>query len=85
MATWEDPEIVNGLLEGYKLMISTPHLSSEGYSANVSASIHQYVWGNLRPYTAYEVSVAAFTSTGRGPGVVKIIVMPEEGKNINNY
>ena len=78
-AAWKDPEVENGLLEGFQLTLSAHHLST---SVTVSARVHQYLWGNLHPHTTYEVSVASFTSAGTGASVVKRIVMPEEGKTI---
>ena len=77
--TWEDPEVLNGVLNGFVLQLSNSQISTLVDRVNVSARVHQYKWTGLHPYYSYEVSIAALTSAGRGSDVVKRVQMPEAG------
>ncbi len=81
-ASWENPNILNGVLLGYELRLFTLRISSSPVDAvNVSSTVNQYMWTNLQPYFYYEVSVAAFTSAGRGARAVERLQMPEAGNS----
>ena len=82
MAAWEDPEVLNGALEGFVLRLTSSEIGTLLIVANVSATVHRYTWTSLHPYFSYQVSILALTAAGQGPVVSKMIQMPEAGKKL---
>ena len=80
VATWEEPEILNGVLEGYRLQLTLLQSIELPKVVDIPAELHQYTWTGLHPYYSYEVSVAAFNSAGRGQYYSLRVQMPESGK-----
>lgn len=80
LATWEEVDNSNGIVEGYQLELENLDSTESSRAVKVSAQIHQYTWTGLHPYYSYRVSVAAFTSAGTGSRIVMRIQMPETGK-----
>ena len=79
MTTWESPDTLNGVLEGFQLQLSSIQSVIFSNQVNVSADVQQYTWSGLHPYYFYEVRVAALTTAGKGSYTVLRIQMPQAG------
>ncbi|XP_074649999.1 proto-oncogene tyrosine-protein kinase ROS-like [Tubulanus polymorphus] len=66
--SWKPPRFTNGPLTGYRLCLRPLNNSLDGeLLKEVSASLTAYTFSNLQNNTAYEVSLLAWNSEGRGP------------------
>ena len=74
--TWEPPDIEhqNGIILEYTVTTVNDNMTN---ITQLSTATNAVV-SNLRPFTVYEVTVAAHTSVGRGPFSVGITVQTNE-------
>ena len=74
--SWEPPdnEYQNGILTGYTVMT----VNDDTTIMTQSSTATNAVVSNLRPFTMYEVTIAAHNSAGRGPFSVGITIQTNE-------
>ena len=72
------PEERNGDITGYTVSIQ---LTAENQTTQIFVESEELTVSNLKPYTAYQVSVSAHTSAGQGPfSIATTVLTPEDGK-----
>ena len=65
--SWNPPSIPNGEITEYHIYYESSSTSSTNEVINLSNPTTSFQLTNLKPYTLYNVSVAASTVAGRGP------------------
>ncbi|XP_029991434.1 phosphatidylinositol phosphatase PTPRQ [Sphaeramia orbicularis] len=71
---WQRPLEANGEIREYTLTLSGPGGSNTTYTSNTS-----YVFTNLLPYTAYNLTITAATRKGSGPVLLQLLRTDEGG------
>lgn len=86
LLSWVSPsfEDQNGLIVGYTVNVTSPN-DPQVYSENVNGTNIVLNSSYIKPYTEYDISVAAYTEVDLGPfSVVVHVFTPEGGELLDN-
>ena len=74
-----DADQANGLILGFSILVED---SSGALQTNITTTDYYYNLTSLRPYTAYNITLTAYTSKGLGlESAVAVTRTEQEGKN----
>ena len=86
-ATWEKPRDPNGIIQGYRLLITlqTPYLGLYNETFELGPDTFSYEFSDLHPFALYRIVLRAETSAGLGTETTYMPMTQEAGMNLCVY